>query len=99
MIPADLAPLIHQGDALELARKMPSESVQVIVTSPPYWRMRDYGVEGQWGLENTVEEYVNRLVVLFRELRRVLRKDGTAWVNIGDTYVGGGHGSRGTGPA
>ncbi len=96
MIPADLAPLIHQGDALELARKMPSESVQVIVTSPPYWRMRDYGVEGQWGLENTVEEYVNRLVVLFRELRRVLRKDGTAWVNIGDTYVGGGHGSRGT---
>jgi len=96
MIPADLAPLIHQGDALELARKMPSESVQVIVTSPPYWRMRDYGVEGQWGLENTVEEFVDQLVVLFRELRRVLRRDGTCWVNIGDTYVGGGHGSRGT---
>jgi len=96
MIPSDLAPLIHQGDALELARKMPDESVQVIVTSPPYWRMRDYGIPGQWGLENTVEEFVDRLVVLFRELRRVLRKDGTCWVNIGDTYVGGGKGARGT---
>ncbi len=93
MIPADLAPLIHQGDALELARKMPSESVQVIVTSPPYWRMRDYGVEGQWGLEDTVEEYIDRLVSLFRELRRVLRKDGTGWVNIGDTYVGSDRGN------
>jgi len=96
MIPSDLAPIIHQGDALELARKMPSESVQVIITSPPYFRMRDYGVEGQWGLEDTVEEYIGRLVELFRELRRVLRKDGTAWINIGDTYIGGGHGSRGT---
>jgi DNA modification methylase len=75
---------------------MPDESVQVIVTSPPYWRMRDYGVPGQWGLEDTVEAYIDRLVGLFRELRRVLRKDGTCWVNIGDTYVGGGHGSRGT---
>jgi len=96
VIPADLVPLIHQGDALEMARKMPDESVQVIVTSPPYWRMRDYGVEGQYGLEDSVEAFVDRLVVLFRELRRVLRKDGTAWLNIGDTYVGGGHGARGT---
>jgi DNA modification methylase len=97
VIPADLAPLIHQGDALELARKMPDESVQVIVTSPPYWRMRDYGVAGQWGLEDTVEEFVDRLVGLFHELRRVLRKDGTCWINIGDTYVGGGR--SGAGPS
>ena len=90
MIPTDLRPLIHQGDVLERLRQLPEGVFQVCVTSPPYWRMRDYGVEGQDGLEDTVEAFVARQVAVFREVRRVLRKDGTAWVNIGDTYVGGG---------
>lgn len=81
---------IRQGDALERLREMPDESVQCCVTSPPYWGLRDYGVDGQLGLEETPEEYVEKLVAIFAEIRRVLRDDGTLWLNIGDSYSGGG---------
>lgn len=74
------------GDVLEQLRTLPDESVQCCVTSPPYWGLRDYGVEGQLGLEPTPAEYVAKMVEVFREVRRVLRSDGTCWVNIGDSY-------------
>lgn len=72
------------------ARLLPlaSESVQLVVTSPPYWGLRDYGVDGQIGLERTPEEYVATMVDVFREVGRVLRPDGTVWVNVGDSYSG-----------
>jgi DNA modification methylase len=81
--------MIICGDALEELRKLPDESVNCCVTSPPYWGLRDYGTVGQLGLERTPEEYVARLVEVFREVRRVLRKDGTLWLNLGDSYWGG----------
>lgn len=80
------------GDALERLRELPDESVQTCVTSPPYWGLRDYGVEGQIGLEPTSGEFLARLVAVFREVRRVLRPDGTCWVNLGDTYASSGWG-------
>ena len=66
------------------------QSVQCVVTSPPYWALRDYGVDGQIGLEPTPAEYVAALVAVFREVRRVLRDDGTVWLNLGDSYAGSG---------
>lgn len=80
---------IEQGDVLDVLRVMASESVHMVVTSPPYWSLRDYGVPGQLGLEPTVAEYIEHMVEVFREVRRVLRADGTAWVNMGDSYVAG----------
>lgn len=85
---------IFAGDTLEVLREMDSESVNCVVTSPPYWGLRDYGVVGQMGLEKTPQEYVAKMVEVFREVRRVLRKDGTCWVNLGDSYVGGGFGGH-----
>jgi len=79
---------IRQGDCLGLLREMPAGSVRCCVTSPPYWGLRDYGHGGQIGLEPTPEEYVARLVEVFREVRRVLADDGTLWLNLGDSYVG-----------
>jgi DNA modification methylase len=84
--------LIICGDALTELRKLPDESVNMCVTSPPYWGLRDYGVPGQLGLEKTPEEYVAHLVEVFREVRRVLKKDGTLWLNLGDSYAGSGKG-------
>lgn len=78
---------INAGDNLTFLRKMPNESVQCCVTSPPYWGLRDYGVEGQIGLEPTLGEFLERLVDVFREVRRVLREDGVCWVNMGDGYA------------
>lgn len=78
---------IKLGDCLEVLRTLPDESVQCCVTSPPYWGLRDYGVEGQLGLERTPEEYVAKMVEVFREVRRVLRNDGTLWLNLGDSYA------------
>lgn len=75
------------GDALEQLRTMPPESVHTCVTSPPYYNLRDYGAAGQIGNEASVEEYINTLVEVFREVRRILRHDGTMWVNIGDSYA------------
>ncbi len=75
------------GDALEQLRKLGPESVHTCVTSPPYYNLRDYGAAGQIGMEETPEEYIAKLVDVFREVRRVLRQDGTLWVNIGDSYA------------
>lgn len=78
---------IREGDALERLREMPDESVHCCVTSPPYFGLRDYGVEGQIGLESTPDEFVAALVAVFREVRRALRSDGTLWLNVGDGYA------------
>ena len=78
---------IKQGDALSVLKTMPSQSINTCVTSPPYWGLRDYGVDGQLGLESTPEEYVAKMVEVFREVNRVLRDDGTLWLNLGDSYV------------
>lgn len=77
------------GDAIDVLKSMPSESVHTCVTSPPYYGLRDYGTDGQIGLEQTPEEYIEKLVEVFREVRRVLRSDGTLWLNIGDSYATG----------
>lgn len=83
---------IYQGDCLEHMEWMADETVQCCITSPPYFRLRDYGVEGQIGLEETPEEYVRKMVEVFREVRRILRPDGTLWLNLGDSYAGSGKG-------
>jgi DNA modification methylase len=78
---------IHQGDALETLRQLPDESAHMCVTSPPFYGLRDYGVDGQIGLEETPEQWVTNLVDVFREVRRVLRADGTLWLEVGDSYA------------
>ena len=78
---------LKNGDALEVLKTLPDSSVHCCVTSPPYWGLRDYGHDGQIGLESTPEAYVARMVEVFREVRRVLRDDGTCWVNLGDSYA------------
>jgi len=83
------------GDAVQELGRLPAESVHCVVTSPPYWGLRDYGVDGQIGLEKSPAEYVEKMVCVFREVRRVLRSDGTLWLNLGDTYAGGGLGGGG----
>lgn len=80
------------GDALQRLRELPDEIADVCVTSPPYYGLRDYGVDGQVGLEKTPEEYIDRLVQIFREVRRTLKKDGTLWIVIADSYAGSGRG-------
>ena len=82
-----MAEIILTGDALEQLRHLPPESVHTCVTSPPYYNLRDYGAAGQIGNEASVEEYLKSLVSVFREVRRVLRADGTLWVNMGDSYA------------
>jgi DNA modification methylase len=81
---------VYAGDCRELLRQMPADSVQCVVTSPPYWGLRDYGVGGQIGLESSPDDYVKAMVDVFREVWRVLRPDGTLWLNIGDSYNGSG---------
>jgi len=76
------------GDCIEGIRTLPDQSVHTCVTSPPYFGLRDYGMAGQIGLEDTPDAFVSRLVDVFREVRRVLRDDGTLWVNLGDSYAG-----------
>lgn len=82
------------GDCVEQMRLLPEKSVQTCITSPPYFGLRDYGVAGQVGHEQTPTEYVARLVEVFREVRRVLRDDGTVWLNLGDSYAGSGKGGN-----
>lgn len=84
---------IRQGDALATLRTLESESVSCVVTSPPYWGLRDYHIEGQLGLERTPDEYVCKLVATFREVKRVLKNDGTLWLNLGDSYCASPKGS------
>jgi DNA modification methylase len=86
---------ILTGDALEQLRTLPDASVHCCVTSPPYYGLRDYGMAGQIGLEDTPDAFVARLVEVFREVRRVLRNDGTCWLNLGDSYVSVGNGTQG----
>lgn len=79
---------ILTGDALAMLRTLPDQSVHCCVTSPPYWGLRDYGVLGQIGLESSPQEYVAALMPIFHEVHRVLRADGTLWLNLGDSYIG-----------
>jgi DNA modification methylase len=88
--PDDYINKVICGDCLEIIRTLPDESVDCCITSPPYWGLRDYGVEGQLGLEKTPEEYVAKMVEIFREVKRVLKKEGTCWLNLGDSYCGSG---------
>ena len=81
---------LYQGDALTVLKSMPEQSVNCCVTSPPYWGLRDYGESGQYGLEEIPEQYVENMVLVFREVRRVLRDDGSLFLNIGDSYNGSG---------
>ena len=80
------------GDAVECLKTLPAGSVNMCVTSPPYYGLRDYGVEGQIGIEASPDEYISRLVAVFDEVYRVLADDGTLWLNIGDSYAGSGKG-------
>ena len=82
------------GDCVDLLSTLPDESVHCVVTSSPYWGLRDYGVEGAIGLERTFGEHLETIVTVLREVRRVLRKDGTLWLNYGDAYAGGGRGGK-----
>ncbi len=85
------------GEALSVLKTFPNECIDMVITSPPYWGLRDYGVEGQLGLESTPEEYVTKMVEVFREVKRVLKKEGTLWLNLGDSYAmkfGGGKGKK-----
>jgi len=82
---------IKVGDSLEVLKTMDEQSVHCCVTSPPYWALRNYGHDGQLGQEETPEEYVENLVQIFHEVKRVLRDDGTLWLNLGDSYVGSGN--------
>lgn len=87
---------IFVGDAREKLAELPDESAHCVVTSVPYWRQRDYGVAGQIGLEQTPAEYVGALVGVFQEVRRVLRRDGTVWLNVGEKWAAGGNGGGGS---
>lgn len=85
---------IYQGDAFQVLQTLPDNIINCCVTSPPYYGLRDYEVEGQIGQESTPEEYIDNLVEIFREIKRVLKDDGTIWVNIADSYAGS---NKGTG--
>src|SRR4051794_9812715 len=79
---------LYVGDARDVLAEMPDHSADAIVTSPPFWGKRDYGVPGQYGLEDTPEQYVDHLRGVFAEAWRVLADDGTAWLNLGDSFAG-----------
>jgi len=84
---------IYQGDCLEVLKTFPDNSIDCCVTSPPYYALRDYGVSGQIGLESTFHEYINHLLDLFDEVKRVLKPTGSCWVNLGDSYSGSSNGA------
>ena len=83
--------MILTGNCLDFLKTLDGGVVHTCITSPPYWGLRDYGMDGQLGQEPTPSEYVSNLTEIFREVRRVLRDDGTLWLNLGDTYAGTGH--------
>lgn len=85
---------IFEGDALLVLSRLPSASMQSVITSPPYWGLRDYDLPGQIGLDESLPQFINRLVAVFAEVRRVLKDDGTLWLNIGDGYTSGNRGWR-----
>ena len=78
---------IITGDCIEQLRELPDESVQCCITSPPYWNLRDYGVENQIGLEENIQDYLDKLTEIFSQVMRILKADGTLWMNMGDSYV------------
>lgn len=86
--------MIFEGDALTVLQCLPDQQAQCIVTSPPYWGLRDYNIDDQIGLEPTLPQFINSLVSVFREARRVLRDDGVLWLNIGDGFTSGNRGWR-----
>ena len=86
---------ILKGDCREVLKDLEDESVHCVVTSPPYFGLRDYGVAGQLGLEPTPDAFVSEMVAVFADVRRVLRKDGTLWLNLGDSYNSGPSGGLG----
>src|SRR3990167_7242304 len=88
----DITNKILYGNALILLKQMPDAIIDCCVTSPPYFGLRDYGNSEQIGLEETPELYVQKLVEVFREVKRVLKSDGTLWLNLGDSYAGSGKG-------
>ena len=77
---------LYQGDCIDRMKQLPDESVNCCVTSPPYWKLRDYGIEGQHGMESTFEEYITKMIEVFHEVKRILAKDGTLWLNLADCY-------------
>ncbi len=85
---------IIEGDSHIALQRLADKSVQCVVTSPPYWGLRDYGIEGQIGLEEQLQQYINNLLDVFKEVRRVLSDDGVLWLNIGDGYTSGNRGYR-----
>lgn len=89
--------MILQGDALAELKRLPAESVDCCITSPPYYGLRDYGCVGQIGLESTIDEYITKLTDVFHEVKRVLKADGTLWINIADSYNGSGKGRNADG--
>jgi DNA modification methylase len=89
--------MILIGDVRERLHELPDASVQTVVTSPPYWGLRDYGSDEQIGMEQTPNEYIEQLFSVFREVRRVLRDDGTLWLNLGDSYAAGASGRNDSG--
>lgn len=88
---------IYEGHCLDVLRTLPGNSFNTVITSPPYWGLRDYGVEGQIGLESSVNEYVHTLSEIFGEVKRVLKDNGTLWLNLGDAYAGSGKGRNADG--
>ncbi len=82
--------VLIMGDAHAVLDAMPAKSVQTVITSPPYWSLRDYGIDGQIGLEASVYDFIDALADLFDSVQRVLKDDGTLWLNIGDSYTSGG---------
>ncbi len=86
--------VVHLGDAYQVLQSLPDNFFQTAVTSPPYWGLRDYGMDAQIGAEEHLETYIAHLVQVFSELRRVLRNDGTLWLNLGDSYTSGGRKRR-----
>ena len=82
----DIKDTIINGDVLEVLKQIPSESIDMCITSPPYWNLRDYDKEGQVGIENTYKEYIDKLIEIYDEVYRVLKREGSCWVNIGDVY-------------
>ena len=86
--------LLLEGDVAEVLPRLPDQCVQCVVTSPPYWGLRDYGIHGQIGLEPTLPAYVHKLTNIFAEVKRVLKPDGILWLNIGDGFTSGNRGWR-----
>jgi site-specific DNA-methyltransferase (cytosine-N4-specific) len=86
--------MLLTGDVRDILPRLPDECVQCVVTSPPYWGLRDYGIQGQIGLEGTLAGYINKLTSIFAEIRRILKRDGILWLNIGDGYTSGNRGWR-----